>query len=62
MEAMTMIYSTDDPSVAAKVKTGDQITATVYDGDLVLHRIRLAKPPIVPQPPHASRAVLTPSR
>ena len=44
MEAMTMIYSTDDAIVAAKVKTGDQITATVYDGDLVLHGIRLAKP------------------
>jgi Cu/Ag efflux protein CusF len=45
MEAMTMIYATDDPTVVAKVKTGDRIAATVYDGDLVLHGIRLVKPP-----------------
>lgn len=44
MEAMTMNYKVDDPSVVDKLKAGDQITATVYDGDYVLHNVRLAAP------------------
>jgi len=28
-------------SVLDKIKTGDSITATVYDGDLVLHKVRV---------------------
>ena len=41
MEAMTMNYKVDDPSVLKKVKPGDQIMATVYDGDLTLHKVQV---------------------
>jgi Cu/Ag efflux protein CusF len=41
MDAMTMNYKVDDPAIFDKVKPGDQITATVYEGDLVLHKIRI---------------------
>lgn len=44
MEAMTMNYRTDDPSLVDKVKPGDQISATVYDGDYVLHNVKIAPP------------------
>ena len=39
MMAMTMDYKVDDPSILAKLKTGDQIMATVYEGDMVLHKV-----------------------
>ena len=39
MDEMTMDYKVDDPSVLKKVKPGDQIMATVYDGDLTLHKV-----------------------
>jgi Cu/Ag efflux protein CusF len=42
MGAMTMEYKVDDPSVLDKVSPGDQITATVYDGDEILHRVEIA--------------------
>jgi Cu/Ag efflux protein CusF len=41
MDAMTMIYKVDDLAVLKKVKAGDQIMATVYDGDLVLHKVEV---------------------
>ena len=41
MAAMTMDYKVDDPTVLQKVKPGDQIMATVYDGDLVLHKVQV---------------------
>src|SRR5215469_12199259 len=41
MAAMTMDYRVDDPAVFKKVKPGDQIMATVYDGDLVLHKVQV---------------------
>lgn len=41
MEAMTMNYKVDDPSILDKVKPGDQITATVYDGDYSLHKVQI---------------------
>lgn len=33
MGAMTMVYTPDKPDVFDKVKAGDEITATVHDGD-----------------------------
>ena len=41
MEAMTMDYKVDDASVLKSVKPGDQIMATVYDGDMVLHKVHV---------------------
>ncbi len=41
MGAMTMKYTVDDPAIFDKVKPGDQIVATVYDGDFVLHKVRI---------------------
>jgi protein SCO1 len=41
MGAMTMDYKVDDPSVVDKLKPGDRITATVYDGDFSLHKVQV---------------------
>ena len=41
MGAMTVDYKVDDPSVLKNVKPGDRIMATVYDGDLVLHKVQV---------------------
>jgi Cu/Ag efflux protein CusF len=41
MGAMTMDYQVDDPAVLKKVKVGDQISSTVYDGDYVLHKVQV---------------------
>lgn len=41
MGAMTMDYKVDDPSIVEKVKPGDRIMATVYDGDYTLHKVRV---------------------
>jgi Cu/Ag efflux protein CusF len=41
MGAMTMDYKVDDPSILNSVKPGDRITATVYDGDYSLHKVRV---------------------
>lgn len=48
MAAMTMNYKIDDWSIVAKLKPGDQITATVYDGDHVLHNVTAVGPATTP--------------
>jgi len=43
MAAMTMNYKVDKEDVLKDVKVGDQITATVYDGDfMTLHDVHVA--------------------
>ena len=43
MGAMTMGYSVDKADEVLKVvKAGDQITATVYDGDYTLYEVKVA--------------------
>lgn len=42
MDAMTMKYKVDDPKILKQVKAGDEITATVYEGDLSLHKVQVA--------------------
>jgi Cu/Ag efflux protein CusF len=44
MGAMTMDYKVDDPAVIDKLKPGDQIRATVYDGDYTLHKVQAIGP------------------
>jgi hypothetical protein len=38
IDAMRMSHKVDDGAILKKAKAGDQIMATVYDGDLVLHK------------------------
>jgi Cu/Ag efflux protein CusF len=42
MPAMTMKYKVDDPKILKTVKAGDEITATVYEGDYSLHKVQVA--------------------
>ena len=41
MAAMTMDYRVDNPAVLKKGRAGDRIMATVYDGDLTLHKVQV---------------------
>ena len=41
MDAMTMDYKVEDPAILKKLKVGDQIMATVYQGDMVLHKVEV---------------------
>src|ERR1019366_2628416 len=42
MDSMVMDYKVDNPEVLKTIKTGDQVTATVYEGDMVLHKVQVA--------------------
>lgn len=42
MDAMTMAYPVDNPDMLKNIKAGDQISATVYPGDLTLHDVKVA--------------------
>ena len=44
MGAMTMNYPVDKPEVLKNVKVGDQITATVFQGDMTLHNVEVVPP------------------
>jgi Cu/Ag efflux protein CusF len=44
MGAMTMGYRVDNDDIFKQVKVGDTITAKVYEGDLVLHDVRVVPP------------------
>jgi Cu/Ag efflux protein CusF len=41
MDAMVMPYKVDQPDILKKIKAGDQISATVYDGDFTLYDIQV---------------------
>jgi protein SCO1 len=43
MDAMTMSFKVDDPSILDTVKAGDEIVATVYNGDYSLHKVHVMK-------------------
>src|SRR5262249_51136130 len=55
MEAMTMAYAVDKDDVFSRVKAGDRITATVYEGDLTLHDVRIDPPAASAAPPAPPR-------
>jgi protein SCO1/2 len=41
MDAMTMPYKVDKPDLLKSVKVGDQIQATVFDGDYTLYDVKV---------------------
>jgi hypothetical protein len=46
MAAMNMDFKIGDARILNKLKSGDQISATTYDGDDSLHRVALYRRPI----------------
>ena len=44
MDAMTMTYPVDKSDALKMVKVGDQIMATVYEGDMTLHNVMTMPP------------------
>jgi cobalt-zinc-cadmium efflux system outer membrane protein len=55
MGSMTMAFPVENSEVLAAIHPGDQITATVYDGDFTLHKVALVT---AAQPPSARDSVL----
>jgi Cu/Ag efflux protein CusF len=43
MGAMTMDYGVSDPEMMKKLKTGDEIVATIYQDEYVLYNIRFVR-------------------
>ena len=43
MGAMVMPYAVDKPDILKGIKVGDQIKATVYDGDYTLHNVEVVQ-------------------
>jgi Cu/Ag efflux protein CusF len=43
MAAMTMAYEVDKPEVLTRIKAGDEIRATVYDGDPKLYNVEVVR-------------------
>lgn len=41
MDAMTMAYPVDKPDAVSSIRVGDQISATVFDGDMTLHDVKV---------------------
>jgi Cu/Ag efflux protein CusF len=41
MDSMSMGYAVENEDVLKSIKPGDQITAKVYDGDYVLHEVKV---------------------
>jgi hypothetical protein len=50
MDAMTMTYPVDKPDALKMVKVGDQIMATVYEGDVTLHNVMIMPPGKITMP------------
>ena len=45
MNSMTMVYKVDKDAVLKDLKAGDQISATVYDGDFqMLYNVKIVPP------------------
>ncbi len=42
MGSMTMAYAVDNPDILVRLQPGDRVTATVLDGDQVLHGVAVA--------------------